>query len=156
MDNYNKYIGLLALIMGLFASILLFFVGIFYTMKVFSIVFFDLPGTAFLFEYVVTLTPFVIYFTSYYFLNRKIISTEKLTAKISSRIFMSIGILTAIFFMTLALMDIAGVQYEWVRLYKRYSYLTLISQILFLFFTTLSLATGDKKEIDWMDREQSA
>jgi len=154
MNDNQKYIGLFALILALLAGILLCGAAVFYLLKVFSIAVFSIPGSDFLYQYIVTLTPFLIYFAAYYFLNKQIILSEKTGSIITARFFHIVGMISATGFLVLALLNLSGVKHEWIRLYERYSFLTLISQILLLFATTLSLATADKKEVDWMQKNK--
>ncbi|MFM2358743.1 MAG: hypothetical protein RLY16_736 [Bacteroidota bacterium] len=152
MNTFNKYFGLVALIIGGFLGTLFILVLIFFLLKMLSITFFNLPGTDSVFKHLVTLTPYIIYFSAYYYINKKIGQTPALAARITSRFFLVIGASICTFTMTLALLSLWGFEHAWLRFFDTHSYLALIAQILFLFFTTVSMASGDAKEKDWMDR----
>lgn len=150
---FNKFFGLLILLLGTLVAIPLAIALLFYILKLFSVTIFNLPGTEILYRHIITLVPYLIYFTAYYFINRKIKSTPALGARVASRFFLILGVLTATTGMVFSLFDLYQYPHVWILFFHNHSYLVLITQILLLFLTTMSLASGDAKEKDWMQRQ---
>lgn len=152
-NTFNKYFGLLTLILGTIVAIPLVLACIFYVLKLFSVTIFNLPGTELIYRHIITLVPYLIYFSAYFYINKKIGNTPALGARVMSRFFLIIGVLAALTGMVFSLFDLYEYPHVWILFFHNHSYLVLITQILLLFFTTMSLASGDAKEKDWIQRQ---
>ena len=155
MSYKNKYIGLIALIAGLFLTIILIVTALFYLLKLSSFLAMQIPGINNLYAIVILLVPYIIYYCCYFYLLKKIINTKSVMAKRVSAFFLTVGITVATITLALAFMVFFKINANWVRLFKTYSHYSFIAQILFLFATSIAIASGDEKEKDWMHREQS-
>ncbi len=152
MNNFNKYLSLMALIIGSFLSFLLLLVLFFYVMKLFSIVFFSIPGSTNIFETVIILVPYILYYAAYYYLAKKITLAKTSTAKILGSVFVIIGTTIATVTLTLAFMVFFKLHYPWLKILESNSHYAFIVQIIIIFFAAGTIASGDAKEKDWMER----
>jgi len=151
-NNENKYFALMALLMGGFLSLILFLVLFFYLLKLLSLTVFNIPGTENVFHVVIILVPYIVYYASYYYLQKKI---EKATTKVSKSFgwfFLIAGILVCTTTLVMAFMVFFKINYPWLRVFDANSHYAFIAQIVFIFATSMVIASGDKKEEDWMDR----
>ena len=155
MNNFNKYFSLLALIIGGFLSILLFLVLFFYVMKLFSIAFFSIPGSANMFEIVIILVPYILYYAAYYYLSKKIALAKTSIAKVMGSVFLILGTTIATFTLVLAFMVFFKMNYPWVKIMESNSHYAFIVQIIIIFFTAGAIASGGVTEEDWMERKNS-
>ncbi len=144
----------MALLFGSFVGAIGVIVLLFYILKLFSIVLFHIPGFDHVFQTVVVMVPYTLYFWAYYYLHTRFPDAKKRSSKIIARIFLVIGSLACFVTMILSLLVLFKVKYNWVKTYDRYSHISLIIQVLMIFATAAILATGDAKEKNWMDREE--
>lgn len=151
-NNVNKYFALMALLMGGFLSIILFLVLFFYLLKLLSLTFFNIPGTENVFHVVIILVPYIVYYASYYYLQKKIAKATTTTSKSLSWFFLIAGIIVCTITLTMAFMVFFKINYPWLRVFDANSHYAFIAQIIFLFATSMFIASGDKKEKDWMER----
>jgi hypothetical protein len=151
-NNVNKYFALMALLLGSFVAIILFLVLFFYLLKLFSLTFFNIPGTENVFHVVIILVPYIVYYASYYYLQKKIAKATSVIAKSLGWFFLITGIIVCTFTLVLAFMVFFKVNYPWLRVFEANSHYAFIAQIVILFATSMVIASGDKKEIDWMER----
>lgn len=156
MDNFNKYFGLLALLIGCFISFVLLAVGLFYLLKLFSITMFAIPGTEKVYHFFIVVIPYTIFFFGYHYMHKKMPLSAKKSSRLFAMIFLVAGSLICFGCLLLAVLDYFSVNSSWVKTYNQYSQYGFISQIVMLFFTALILATGDAKEKDWMERTKSS
>jgi hypothetical protein len=142
----------MALIMGGFLAIILIIVIVFYLLKLFSFTVLQIPGINNLYSVLILLVPYIVYYCCYYYLLKKIGKTNSLLARGFGMVFLSIGILVATATMVLSFMVFFKYNAYWLRTYETNGHYAFIAQILFLFATSISIASGDKKEKDWMSR----
>jgi len=152
MNQTDKNLKLLLLLLGGFISFILSIVIIFYVLKLCSVTLFYLPGFDHLYQFVVTVTPYVIFFMGYYYLHKKIPLSKNKGAAIAARILFVIGSLLCLCTMILSTLTMFGVQKRFLLTYQDNSQYGWIIQVVILFFTALITATGDAKEKDWMDK----
>ncbi len=155
MNNFNKYFSLLALIIGSFLSFLLLLVLFFYVMKLFSIAFFSIPGSTNIFEMVIILVPYILYYAAYYYLSKKIALAKTSIAKVLGSVFLIIGTTIATITLVLAFMLFFKMNYPWLKILESNSHYAFIVQIIIIFFAAGTIASGDAKEKDWMERKNS-
>ena len=155
MNNFNKYFSLLALIIGSFLSFLLLLVLFFYVMKLFSIAFFSIPGSTNIFEIVIILVPYILYYAAYYYLSKKIALAKTSVAKVLGSVFLIIGTTIATITLVLAFMVFFKINYPWLKILESNSHYAFIVQIIIIFFAAGSIASGDAKEKDWKERKNS-
>jgi hypothetical protein len=152
MDNYNKFFGLFALIIGGFLGFVLVVVGIFYLLKVCSIVMFNIPGFDVLYQVIIVVIPYIIYYCAYYYLIKKINKSTSLVSRGIARLLIATGLIIATTTLVLAIMDHLKVNKEWLRVLASNSHYAFIIQIILLFAIAAVLASGDAKEKDWMEK----
>ena len=152
MNGFNKYFKLMALLFGGLVGFLLLLVVIFYLLKLCSITLFYIPGFDSFFTFIIIVIPYLIFFSGYYYLHKKIPLSKSKTAAAIARIFLVTGSLLCVCTMILSSLKLFGVQKSFLLTYEDNSQYTWIVQIVILFFTALILATGDAKEKDWMYR----
>jgi hypothetical protein len=156
MNDFNKFFGLTALIMGSFVSLLLLIVAIFYVLKLFAIVAINIPGTRTAFELVILLVPYLIYYASYYYLHKKIALAKTRLAQNLGWFFLATGVLVATACLALDAAAYVGQKNALIDALTSYHHYAFIAQVLFIFFTALSIASGDVKEKDWMERHKES
>ena len=142
----------MALLFGGFVGFLVLLVVIFYLLKLCSITLFYIPGFDSFFTFIIIVIPYLIFFSGYYYLHKKIPLSKSKTSAAIARIFLVIGSLLCVCTMVLSSLKLFGVQKSFLLTYEDNSQYTWIIQIIILFFTALILATGDAKEKDWMYR----
>jgi hypothetical protein len=155
MNNFNKFFGLTALIMGSFVSLLLLIVVIFYLLKLFAVVAVNIPGTKTVYELVVLLVPYIIYFASYYYLHKKIALANTTLAKSLGWLFLGLGVSIATICLLLDAATFLQFKNRATDLLNNQHHYAFIAQVVIIFFTALSIASGDAKEKDWMERKSS-
>ena len=153
MNNNNKYFKLMALLFGGFVGFLGLIIVLFYLLKLCSITLFNIPGFNSFFELVIIIIPYIIFFLGYYYLHNKIpLSKNKITA-IIARILLVIGSFLCIATLILSTLRLFGVHKSFLLTFDQYSQYGWIAQIIILFFTALTIASGDAKEKDWMQKK---
>lgn len=155
MNNFNKYFSLVALLIAGFLSFLLLLILIFYVLKLFSITFLNIPGSENIFNVVIILVPYILYYAAYYYLHKKISLAKTTLAKKLGWAFLLVGTALCTFTLILSFMLFFKLNFQWLRTFESNSQYAFIVQIFFIFFTAGSIATGDAKEKDWMERENS-
>lgn len=152
-DDSNKYFGLMALLLGGFLSVILILVLFFYLLKLISVTVFAIPGTENIFHVIIVLVPYILYYASYYYLQKKIAKVTTNTAKALGWFFLIAGMLVCTFTLVLAFMVFLKLNYPFLRTFEANSHYAFIAQVVFLFATSMVIATGDAKEKDWMERD---
>lgn len=152
MNNLNKYFGLMALLFGGLLGTVAVIVIIFYLLKLFSIVLFNIPGSDNVFQVFIIMVPYLIFFSGYYYLHTKIAAAKTKLSRILSRLFLVTGSLVCFTTMIFSLLVFVKVKNEWVRTFDANSQYGLIIQVILLFITAGIIATGDPKEKNWMER----
>ena len=152
MNNYNKYTRLLALIMAGFLSIILIIVALFYVLKLFSFSVMQIPGINNFYTILILLVPYIVYYCCYFYLLKKIGTTKNAWCKSVALFFLTAGVITATTTLVLAIMVNYKFNAGWLRIFQSNSHYAFIAQILFLFATSIAIASGDTKEKDWKER----
>lgn len=152
-DDSNKYFGLMALLLGGFVSIILIIILLFYFLKLISVTLFNIPGSNNIFQVIILLVPYIVYYASYYYLQKKIAKVTTKTAKAIGWFFLISGMLICTFTLVLAIMAFLKLNYPVLRIFDANSHYAFIAQIIFLFATSMVIASGDAKEKDWMERD---
>ena len=96
MNNFNKYFKLMALLFGGFIALLAVIIIIFYLLKLCSITLFYIPGFDSFFNFIIIIIPYIIFFSGYYYLHKKIPLSKSKTAAVIARIFLIIGSLLCV------------------------------------------------------------
>ncbi|MGG9971505.1 hypothetical protein ACQ33O_06895 [Ferruginibacter sp. SUN002] len=152
MNDFEKYSRLMILLIGGILGGLLLIIGVFYTLKLFAITLFNIPGFESFFGIMVTIIPYLIFFAGYRYMYKKILLSKGKISKLIAQILMVIGTLLCLSSLVMLSLHFFGVKNEWLALLDEKSYWAIIAQILLLFFTAMATASGDEKEKDWMER----
>lgn len=155
MNNFNKYFKLMALILGGFIGFVGLIILVFYLLKLSSITLFYIPGFDHFFSFIMTIIPYVIFFSGYYYLHKKIPLSKSKTAAVAARILMIFGSLLCGVTMVLSTLKLFGVQKAFLLTFDQNSQYGWMIQIVLLFFTALIVASGDAKEKDWMHKNSA-
>lgn len=145
----------MALLFGAVAGFVLLAVILFYLLKLFSITLFYIPGFENVFQFIIVIIPYVIFFCGYYYMHTKIGAAKTTTARVTGRILMIFGSLVCFASMIMAILVFIKVKSDWVGVFNSNSHYAFIAQILLLFATAAMIATGDPKEKNWMERDSS-
>lgn len=152
MKQSDRSVTLIFLLLGGFISFLLLIAGIFYFLKLCSVTMFHIPGFDHVFQFVVVVIPYVIFFSGYVYLHKQIKASPSKKAANTARVLLLIGSVCCLITLMLASMKLFGVQKSFVLVYEDNSQYGWIIQIVVLFFTALAVASGDAKEKGWMDK----
>ena len=152
MNGFNKYFGLMALLFGAVAGFVLLVVGLFYLLKLFSVTLFYIPGFENVFQFIIVIIPYVVFFSGYYYMHTKIAASKTKTAQLTGRILMIFGSLVCMASMIMAILVLIKVKNQWAATFNSNSHYAFIAQIVLLFATAAMIATGDPKEKNWMER----
>ncbi len=145
----------MALIFGGFIGFLLLIILIFYILKLSSITLFLIPGSENAFHFFITIIPYAIFFSGYYYLHTKITFAKTKLSRYLSRFLLVTGSALCLITMLLSLLVLYKVKTEWLRAFDDNTHFALIAQILLLFFTAAIIATGDPKEKNWMEKDSA-
>ena len=143
----------MALLFAGFIGFLGLIVLIFFLLKLFSVTLFYIPGFQHFFGFVMLTIPYLIFFSGYYYLHKKIPQSHSKTAAVIARVLLIFGSLLCAVAMVLSTLRLFGVQKAFLLEYDQHSQYGWIIQIVILFFTALVVASGDEKEKDWMDKK---
>ena len=136
----------MALLFGAVTGFILLVALIFYILKLCSITLFYIPGFENVFQFIIIIIPYVIFFCGYYYMHKKIGNAKTKTAQVAGRILMVFGSLVCFASMIMAILVFVKVKNDWVASFNSNSHYSFIAQILFLFATAAMIATGDAKE----------
>ena len=152
MNNFNKYFGLMALIIGGFVGFVIIVTILFFILRLFSATLINIPGTEKAYHFFIVIIPYIIFFSGYYYLHKKIALSTKKTSRVLGAVFLVAGSVICFITLVLSLLVFLKVKGEWLRDYDDQSHYSFVIQILLLFATALIIASGDAKEKDWMER----
>ena len=152
MNNSDRYIKLMTLLLSGFIGFIVLLATIFFILKLCSITLFYIPGFDHLFQFIVIIIPYLIFFMGYYYLYSKIPLSKSKTGAIIGRIFIVVGSLLCAATMVIATLTLFGVHKSFLLTYQDNSQYGWILQVVILFITALIIASGDEKEQDWMDK----
>ena len=152
MDNFQKYSRLMLLIIGSFIGFILLIALIFFLFRLFSITVFYIPGFDLFFQYVIICIPYLLFFAAYYYLNKKIKSSKSKASRVIARALLLAGCATCVFTLVLSTAIFLHVKNDALKVFEDNGHYALIVQIVLIFITAATLASGDEKEKDWMER----
>lgn len=152
MNNFNKYFLLMALIIGGFFGVIIFLVLLFFILKLFSVTILSIPGVESIYHFLIVIIPYIIFFSAYYYLHKKIPLSTKKISRLLAMLFLVAGSLICFTTLVLSLLDFIKLNKTWIRLFNDNAQYAFIIQIILLFSTALIIAAGDPKEKDWMEK----
>ncbi|MBI3883406.1 MAG: hypothetical protein HY305_04105 [Sphingobacteriales bacterium] len=152
MNSYNKYLILFLLVIGSYVTFISLVATFFFILKLCAITLDYTPGFAGLFKYGVTIFPYFIFFAGYYALRENVQLCKSKIAKTVGALFYSTGLLCCIVALIITNLVFFKIRGELIQLINDYSQYFLIIQLGFIFLTTISLASGDEEEKDWMEK----
>jgi uncharacterized membrane protein len=152
MNSFNKFFKLTAMLLGGFIAFIGLIILIFYLLKLCSITLFNIPGFDSIFQFVIIIIPYLIFFSGYYYLHKKIPLSKSKTAAVIARVLLIIGSLLCTIALVLSTLKLFGLHKSFLLTFEDNSQYAWIIQIVILFFTALIIATGDAKEKDWMEK----
>lgn len=153
MDNFQKYSRLTLLIVGSFISFIVFIALLIFVFRLFSITVFHIPGFDLFFQYVIICIPYLLFFAAYYYLFRKIKLSKSKAARVIARALLLAGCATCVFTLVLSTAIFLHVKNDALKIFEDNGHYALIVQIVLIFITAATLASGDEKEKDWMQRK---
>lgn len=142
------------LVGGIIAFILLVAL-VFFSLRLFSVAVFHIPGFDFLYQLIIVLIPYFVFFAAYYYLFRKIILSGSQTSRITARILIFSGALFCALSMILSVIVFLSKTKEWTIAFEENEHYAYIIQLIVLLIIAATLAAGDSKEKDWMERGSS-
>jgi hypothetical protein len=152
MDNFQKYSRLMLLIAGSFVGFIVFVALLIFVFRLFSITVFHIPGFDLFFQYVILSIPYLLFFAAYYYLYKKIkLSTSK-ASRVIAKVLLLVGCATGVFTWFLSTALFLHVKNDALRAFEDNGHYALIVQVIIIFITAATLASGDEKEKDWMER----
>ena len=152
MSKTDKYIKLMTLLISGFLGFVALLITLFFVLKLCSITLFHLPGFDRLFQFIVSIFPYLIFYVGYYYLYNQIRLSKNKIGVVIGIIVLTIGSLLCAATMVLATLTLFGVQKSFLLTYRDNSQYGWIIQVVLLFFMALFIASGDPKEQDWMDK----
>ncbi|MEN9569167.1 MAG: hypothetical protein RL172_398 [Bacteroidota bacterium] len=154
-DKFTQYFKLFWMILGSFVAFIAVGIIVFYLLKLFSITFFNIPGWDAVYQFVVTIFPYLFFFAGYYYLYNKVRQNNNGSmAIVAGKILMIAGSLACIASMVMAVLAWLKVKWAPVVFFDKHPHYAFIIQVITLFTAALVLATADPKEKNWMDRKQ--
>lgn len=144
----------MGLLFATLAGFILLVVILFYTLKLFSITLFHIPGSDIAFQFLVTIVPYAVFFAGYYYLFQKVKGDKSKAAKISGKILLVIGSLLCLISLFTALLFLFKIKSEWLQWFNDNTHYAFMIQIVMLFLCAIVIASGDPKEKNWMERKQ--
>lgn len=154
MNNFNKYLTLLFLIVGAFLGFILLQVILFYFMKLFSVIVFNIPGFNGIFHYFITAFPYLIFFAAHYYLFTKVGQSQNRISRSIARILLLLGVTSCAVFLIVATLNFWKIRYPLLTTLGETSQYILFVQLVIVFLCAAILASGDPKEKDWMERRE--
>ena len=143
------------LIVGGFISLILFIAILIFVLRIFSVTLFHIPGFDLFFEYIIILIPYILFFSAYYYLYKKITISKSKASRIIARILIAMGCIISLFTLSLSTALFLNIKNDWLRLFEDNSHYAMVIQIIIIFLTAGALASGDPKEKDWMERKDN-
>lgn len=145
----------MGLLFATLAGFILLVVILFYALKLFSITLFHIPGSDIAFQFLVTIVPYAVFFAGYNYLFKKVNGKDKSKAsKISGKVLLVIGSLLCLASMIMAVLFLFNIKSEWLQLFNDNTHYAFMIQIVMLFLCAITIASGDPKEKNWMERKQ--
>lgn len=152
MNNFNKYFGLLALLFGGLVGFILLVIAIFYILKLCSVTLFYIPGFDHVFQYIIIIIPYIIFFSAYNYLRKKIPASTKIISRGIAYVLILLGSVICFTTLIISTLKFGGLRKAWINTFEENSHYALIIHIVLLIITAGVIATGDAKEKSWLDR----
>ncbi len=152
MDNSNKYLKLLLLIIGTVFGFFLLIAVIILVLRLLSIALFTNKISEHIFHYFVVVIPYLIFFGAFYYLNKKIKQSQSKTSKIIASLFLIIGCLICLISFLFITVISFGAENKWLSFFDDNSGYSLALQLLIVFLTAITLAIGEPTEKDWIKK----
>ncbi len=155
MDNFEKYSRLMLMIVGGIIAFILAVALVFFALRLFSIAVFHIPGFDFLYQLIIVLIPYFVFFAAYYYLFGRIKLSKSKASRISARILIFSGALFCTLSMILSVVAFLSDTKSWTITFRENEHYAYIIQLIVLLIIAAALAAGDSKEKDWMERGES-
>jgi hypothetical protein len=152
MNNLNKYLGLMLLMMGVFFGFIILVALIIVIMRFLSIALFSNRISENIFRYFIIIIPYLIFSAAYYYLYTKINETKNKLSKRLAALFLIIGCLICITAFVLSTLIFLSVKNTWLQFFDDNSGYNLVMQLIVVFLTSAILAFGDPQEKDWKEK----
>ncbi len=153
-DSINKYFTLMGLLLLSVVGFAALLAGIFYLLKLFSVVMFHIPGSAWIFNLFIVTAPYLILFAAYYLVHSRIRSARPHPGTTSARIILSLGSLFCIAGLIIVLLEFLKVNTVLIKWYNPVSKYQFAGHLLLMLLSAGLLATSEPKEKSWLDRQQ--
>ena len=135
-----------------FIGFILLVIIIFYLLKLCSITLFHIPGFDKVFQFIIIIIPYLLFFSAYRYLHKKIPDSTKKYSRFIGRTLLIVGSTVCFATLVISTLKFGGVRKEWINTFDDNLHYALIFQIIILFLCAAIIATGDAKEINWRDR----
>jgi len=152
MTNFDKYTRLIILMMATVFGFVIFIALLVFLLRLISMTFVEIPGSTTIYHFLVVIVPYIIFFGAYYYLYGKIKQSSSTASKIIASVLLIVGCIVCSVCLVLVSMLAFGVKRNWLNDFDDNSGYNLVLQLVIVFFTAMSLALGDKKEKDWLER----
>lgn len=143
------------LLAGTVVASILGLVLLIFILRLFSSSLGHVPGINGFYEYTILIIPYLIFYTTYYYLYRDIKKSNNRAAKLSASIVLLIGLMVCSVGLILSTMVFAGVKIHWLMVFKENAGYALVLQLVLLLIIAGLMAAGSTKEKDWMQRRSS-
>lgn len=113
---------------------------------------FYIPGFDHVFQYIIIIIPYIIFFSAYNYLRKKIPASTKMISRGIAYALILLGSVICFTTLIISTLKFGGLRKEWINTFEENSHYALIIHIILLFITAAVIATGDAKEKNWLDR----
>lgn len=151
-DQSNKYFYLMALLMGSVLAIVGIIALVFFTLKLFAVTMFNIPGSNYVFQLFILTAPYFILFAAYYLVHKQIAASRNSVPAVAARILLTMGSVVCVTGLILSLLIFFKVRAMWLTLYSEYSSHSFALHLVLIFISAGILAIGDPKEKSWLER----
>ncbi len=152
-DSFNKYFTLMGLLLLSLVGMLLLFAGLFYLLKLFSVVMFNIPGSGWFFSLFITTAPYLILFAAYYVVFRSQRQARRHPATTTALMVLLLGSICCVGGLLIALLEFFKVSTGLISWYKPFSKYSFAAHLLLILLAAGIMATGEPREKSWLDRE---
>ncbi len=151
-DNFHKYFVLTGLLMASVFGFAAIVAILFFVLKLFSVAMFNIPGSAYVYEFFITIIPYFILFAAYYFMHTKIAAAKTSASSVGARVILTVGSLLCVGGLACSLMLFFKMQNDFLVEYQQYSSLSFAIHLIIILIAAGVLATGTPKEKNWLER----
>ena len=152
MNQFNKYFGLLFLIIGGITGFLLLVAILVFLLKYISVGLFSTRFSLVVYHFFISALPYFIFLSAYYFLKTKIKESINKVSKILSVCFLLFGTLIAGSFLVVVFGSVFIKIKSWNYFLDDYGGYALTVLLVIVFLSSMILAFGQPKEKDWMEK----